>query len=157
ASCTPQLDRALVRRSVLAVVHEAHDDARGTPARVGMGFAHDGEDGAANEGPAELRGAEGRGGGRVPCEGRGWVPFDPRPDDATPPQSSEARSEAEPQPQQLLEPQPPEEPEEPPTQPLPEDAEEDELETEDHGLPAWVRVAAVATGGLLLLALPFVL
>lgn len=130
---------------------------RGIPARVVMGFVHDGEEGAASGGPVELRGADVRAWVEVPFEGLGWVPFDPRPDDATPPQSSEARSEAEPQPQQLLEPQPPEEPEEPPTQPLPEDAEEDELETEDHGLPAWVRVAALATGGLLLLALPFVL
>ena len=130
---------------------------RGIPARVVMGFYHEAEaDGAAPEGPVEVRGADVHAWVEVPFEGIGWVSFDPLPDEDTPPQSSEARSEAEPQPQQLLEPQPPEEPEEPPTQPLPEDAEEDELDTDEEPLPGWLLVAGVTLASLLLLALPFV-
>ena len=130
----------------------------GIPARVVMGFydaaAPEGE---APAGPVEVRGSDVHAWVEVPFEGIGWVPFDPLPDEDTPPQSSEARSEAQPQPQQLLEPQPPEEPEEPPTQPLPEDADEDELEAEEEALSGWLRVVGFAAGALLLLALPFLL
>src|SRR5690606_17237375 len=130
----------------------------GIPARVVMGFydAEQPEDAAAPSGPVEVRGADVHAWVEVPFAGIGWVAFDPRPDDDTPPQSSEARSEAQPQPQQLLEPQPPEEPEEPPAQPLPEDAEEDELETEVESWLRWLVLAGVALGALLVLALPFV-
>lgn len=127
------------------------------PARVVMGFYNaDAPTDVAPTGPVEVRGADVHAWVEVAFAGIGWVAFDPRPDDDTPPQSSEARSQAQPQPQQLLEPQPPEEPEEPPTQPLPEDAEEDELETETESWTRWLVLAGVAVGGLLILALPFV-
>jgi len=132
------------------------------PARVVMGFYDADAEAAADaagtvpSGPVEVRGADVHAWVEIAFAGIGWVPFDPLPDDDTPPQSSEARSEAQPQPQQLLEPQPPEEPEEPPAQPLPEDAEEDELETETEAAGQWLLIAAVALGGLLLLALPLV-
>ena len=129
----------------------------GIPARVVMGFYDESTlEGEAPEGPVEVRGADVHAWVEVAFEGIGWVPFDPLPDEDTPPQSSERRSEAQPQPQQLLEPQPPEEPEEPPTQPLPEDAEEDELETETEGLGQWFLVAGIAFGALVVLSLPFV-
>jgi len=129
----------------------------GIPARVVMGFYDDElpEDAAAPSGPVEVRGGDVHAWVEIPFEGIGWVAFDPRPDDDTPPQSSEARSEAQPQPQQLLEPQPPEEPEEPPVPPLPEDAEEDELETETESWLRWLVLGGAVLGGLLVLALPF--
>src|SRR5690606_32201181 len=122
-----------------------------------MGFYDDElpEDAAAPSGPVEVRGGDVHAWVEIPFEGIGWVAFDPRPDDDTPPQSSEARSEAQPQPQQLLEPQPPEEPEEPPVPPLPEDAEEDELETETESWLRWLVLGGAVLGGLLVLALPF--
>ncbi len=128
------------------------------PARVVMGFYDaDAPTAVAPSGPVEVRGGDVHAWVEVAFAGIGWVAFDPRPDDDTPPQSSEARSEAQPQPQQLLEPQPPEEPEEPPAQPLPEDAEEDELETETESWQRWLVLAGAILGGLVLLALPFVI
>lgn len=127
----------------------------GYSSRVVMGLYPDPETAGDPAGPVELTGTDVHAWVEVDVQGVGWVPLDVTPDEDQPPQAEDPRSSSEPQVRVVPEPPTPEEPEEAPVPPL---SEEESEQDEESGLDlgAYLRLAALVGGPLLVLVGPLV-
>lgn len=126
----------------------------GIPARVVMGFYPDEQDAGAASFAAN--GDDIHAWVEVNFDGFGWVPFDPTPPEDQVPNDQNTKPRADPKPQVLQPPPPPQEPVDlPPT--LPDDRESEDESLNILGIIATVLIiGGISLGVLLLLASPFI-
>ncbi|MBB5743077.1 transglutaminase-like putative cysteine protease [Microbacterium ginsengiterrae] len=127
----------------------------GIPARVVMGFYPDEKDAGAADFAAN--GENLHAWVEVPFDGFGWVPFDPTPPEDQVPNDQNTKPRADPKPQVLQPPPPPQEPVDlPPT--LPDDREsEDETTNIAAILGAILLIGGISLAIIALLASPFII
>lgn len=126
----------------------------GIPARVVMGFYPDEED--ADAGSFEATGDDVHAWVEVNFAGVGWVSFDPTPSEDKVPNDQNTKPRADPKPQVLQPPPPPQEPVDlPPTLPDDREAEEDTLDLAGI-IGAILAIGGISLGVIALLASPFI-
>ncbi|MGM7698188.1 transglutaminase-like domain-containing protein [Microbacterium sp. A84] len=127
----------------------------GIPARVVMGFYPD--EAQAGQSKFAATGADIHAWVEVNFDGFGWVPFDATPPEDQVPNEQNTKPRADPKPQVLQPPPPPQEPADlPPT--LPDDRESEEEVPDFSGLIALVlTIGGITLGTLLILASPFII